>query len=118
MALAAALRPHSTIALVKATERSRRCALAGAVAISLLNPQVYVEMVTVVGGISLMFPSGERALFAVGVGLVSPLWFFGLAKCGRNMARLFAQPRALLSLDLATGFAMLALAASIILTEF
>ena len=116
LALAAALRPHST-ALAPATEMSQGRALAGALAISLLNPQVYVEMVMVVGGISLMFPPGERALFGAGVALVSPLWFFGLATCGRNMARLFAQPCALFSLDLATGFAMLALAASIIMAE-
>jgi L-lysine exporter family protein LysE/ArgO len=86
-------------------------------ALSLLNPQVYLEMVVLVGGLALQFPSGERVLFATGVALVSPLWFFGLVAGGRRLGPLFARPRALSALDTAGGLVMLALAATIAVGE-
>ena len=60
--------------------RSRAsCAIASALALAFLNPQVYFEMVGVVGSVAIRFAEAERVAFALGVMLVSPLWFFGLA---------------------------------------
>jgi arginine exporter protein ArgO len=42
------------------------------------------------------------------------LWFFGLVFGGRRLADLFARPRALWALDVATGLLMLVLAVAII----
>ena len=92
-------------------------AIVVALALSLLNPQVYLEMIVLVGGMALLFPPSERVLFAVGVAIVSPLWFFGLVIGGRRLSRLFARPHALAALDLATGLAMLMLAAAIVVGE-
>ena len=52
--------------------------LIGALALSVFNPQVYLEMVAVVGD-SHSVSGSERVAFVAGVMLVSPLWFFGLA---------------------------------------
>jgi L-lysine exporter family protein LysE/ArgO len=111
-ALIAALRQRGGAAPAASTVRTR--AFAAAFAFSLLNPQTYLEMLLLVGGIALAFPPAERALFALGVALVSPLWFFGLVFGGRRLADLFARPRALWALDVATGFVMLVLATAII----
>lgn len=105
-------RGKETIARPAANVRGR--AITAALALSLLNPQTYLEMVLLVGGIALAFPPGERLLFALGVALVSPLWFFGLAVGGRRLAGLFARPGAPHALDVATGLIMLAMAAAII----
>jgi L-lysine exporter family protein LysE/ArgO len=83
-------------------------------ALSLLNPQVYLEMMVMVGVVGLQFASGDRLLFGVGVALVSPLWFFGLALCGRRIAPFFARPEVCRAADLATGLAMIALALVIV----
>jgi L-lysine exporter family protein LysE/ArgO len=88
-----------------------------ALALSLLNPQVYLEMIVLVGGMALSFPPAERTLFAIGVAFVSPLWFFGLVIGGRRLSRLFARPQALVALDVTTGLAMLALAGAIVVGE-
>ena len=92
-------------------------AIVVALALSLLNPQVYLEMVLLVGGIALGFPPAERALFAIGVALVSPLWFYGLVIGGRLLSRLFVRPRAVAALDIAAGIAMLALAVTIVVDQ-
>jgi L-lysine exporter family protein LysE/ArgO len=113
-ALLTALRQQRDAGATPAAAIARARALAAAFAFSLLNPQTYLEMLLLVGGIALAFPPAERALFALGVALVSPLWFFGLVFGGRRLAGLFARPRALRALDVATGLVMLALAAAII----
>jgi hypothetical protein len=51
------------------------------------------------------------------VAFVSPLWLFGLVAGGRRLSRLFVRPHALAALDVATGIAMLALAATIVVDE-
>jgi len=89
-------------------------AIIAALALSLLNPQTYLEMVLLVGGIALAFPPDERLVFALGVALVSPVWFFGLAAGGRRFAGLFSRPRAAHALDVATGLVMLAMAGVLI----
>ena len=97
--------------------RTASCAIAPAVAFSLLNPQVYLEMVGVVGSAALRFAEAERAAFALGVMLVSPLWFFGLALAGRRLAALARCRRAAFVLDLVTASLMLGLGAAMALAE-
>lgn len=110
------------MAAFKPKVMSIECALprrivAAAFALCFLNPQVYFEMVALVGGVALQFPPAERTMFALGVGLVSPLWFFGLAAGGRRLAPLFSRPRSQAAFDLATGIAMVALAGSMIINQ-
>jgi L-lysine exporter family protein LysE/ArgO len=94
--------------------RSPTRAVIAAVVLSLLNPQVYLEMVVLVGGIALQFPREQRIAFAFGVALVSPVWFFGLAVGGRRLAGVLARPITLWALDIVAGLAMLMLGATII----
>jgi len=117
ISLVTAFRPRPPGESALSEARFRMSALTVALALSLLNPQVYVEMVALVGGVALQFPPVERVLFAVGVGLVSPVWFFGLAVGGRRLAKFLVRPRALFALDVVTGFIMLGLAASIVIGE-
>jgi L-lysine exporter family protein LysE/ArgO len=85
-----------------------------ALALSLLNPQVYLEVLLGVGIVGLHFADGERWLFGLGVALISPVWFFGLALGGRRLARAFAQPGLARAFDGVSGVIMIALAAAIL----
>lgn len=98
--------------------RTAATVIAAALALSLLNPQVYVEVLVTVGLVSQSFPAGERWLFGLGFAAVSPLWFFGLAAGGRRVAPLFAGRKVWRAVDLATGFAMIALALAMLGREF
>jgi arginine exporter protein ArgO len=59
----------------------------------------------------------DRAMFALGVMLVSPLWFFGLAVGGRRLATLAGSRCALRAADLLTAMLMLGLGAALGLAE-
>ena len=91
--------------------------MAAALAFSLLNPQVYLEMMALVGAVAIGLPSDEKPLFAIGVAVVSPLWFFGLVAAGRCLEQLFVRPYARLALDGGTGLFMVVLAAAIVGAE-
>ena len=85
-----------------------------ALALSLLNPQVYLEVVVMVGLVGLHFPTEDRWLFGIGVAIISPLWFFGLAFFGALAAPLFTRPSVLRALDVVMSLAMIGLAATIL----
>jgi len=91
--------------------------IASALVLAFLNPQVYLEMVGVVGGVVIRFAEAERAAFALGVMLVSPLWFFGLALAGRRLSAVLGCRRAAVALDLGMASLMLGLGTSMALTD-
>lgn len=113
IALLAAVSPR----IVSAEVALPRRVIATAFVLCFLNPQVYFEMVGLVGGVALQFAAAERVAFAVGVALVSPLWFFGLAAGGTRLAPLFSRPRAHAALDLVTGLVLVSIAVSMIANQ-
>ena len=74
-------------------------------------------MLLLVGGVALEIRPADRPLFGLGVALVSPVWFFGLALGGRRCAGLLTHPRAGAVLDIGSGVLMIALAILIISGE-
>jgi L-lysine exporter family protein LysE/ArgO len=97
--------------------RRASCVVATALAMSFINPQVYLEMVGVVGSVALRFAAADRAAFAFGVTLVSPLWFFGLALAGRRLTALLGSARAMFAFDLLAAVLMLGLGIAMALNE-
>lgn len=116
-AFAAALRPQALKASDGAAGASRRAALTTALALSLLNPHVYLDTVVLLGGVAARYAGGERLAFALGAMLASALWFYGLGYGARRLAPLFASERAWRLLDAFVGCVMAALAASLVLGE-
>ncbi|MPZ08775.1 MAG: amino acid transporter [Kiloniellaceae bacterium] len=113
-AFAAVLRPQALKAADSTGGSSRRAAVATALALSLLNPHVYLDTVVLLGGVAARYPGGERLAFALGAMLASGLWFYGLGYGARQLAPLFASPRAWRLLDGFVGCVMAALAVSLV----
>lgn len=116
-AFAAALKPQALKAAGGASGTSRRAALATALALSLLNPHVYLDTVVLLGGLAARHPGGERLAFALGAMLASGLWFYGLGYGARQLAPLFASERAWRLLDAFVGCVMAALAVSLVVGQ-
>lgn len=88
--------------------------LALTLAVTLLNPHVYLDTVVLMGSVSGRFPGAGRYLFGLGAATASTLWFLGLSLGGRLLAPLFARPVTWRVLDVAVGLTMWTLAASLI----
>lgn len=83
-----------------------RRVLAQTLAISLLNPHVYLDTVVLVGAVGAQQPEVWRGLFLLGAGLGSALWFTLLGFGARLLTPLFARPAAWRLLDLAVALIM------------
>ncbi|HMA13301.1 MAG: LysE/ArgO family amino acid transporter [Bacteroidota bacterium] len=116
-AFAAALRPQSLQAAEGGGGMTLKAALTTALALSLLNPHVYLDTVVLLGGIAARYAGQERLAFALGAILASALWFYGLGYGAGRLAPLFASARAWRLLDAFVGCVMAALAASLVVGE-
>ncbi len=87
-----------------------------ALALSLLNPHVYLDTVVLIGGIAGQYPAAERPWFAAGAMAASFLWFYGLAIGARWLAPLFRKPAAWRILDLVICAVMWSIALSLVRT--
>jgi L-lysine exporter family protein LysE/ArgO len=95
---------------------SRGRAILTALALSLLNPHVYLDTVVLIGGIAGQYAAAERPWFAAGAMIASFLWFYGLVIGARWLAPLFRKPAAWRVLDLIICAVMWSIALSLVRT--
>jgi L-lysine exporter family protein LysE/ArgO len=69
-------------------------------ALTLLNPHVYLDTVVLLGSISSRYPVEERTFFALGACTASTLWFFTLSTGASRLAPVFKNPNSWKILDL------------------
>lgn len=84
-----------------------------AVALTWLNPHVYLDTVLLLGSIA--NTHDQRWWFGAGAAVASLLWFTGLGYGARKAHRLLSTPRAWQVLDVLIGLTMLAIALSLAL---
>ncbi len=92
---------------------SLRAALLTLLAITWLNPHVYLDTVVFLGSIATRFP-GQEAAFGMGAATGSFLFFATLGFGARALAPLFARPRAWQALDTVVGLTMWSIAWSLV----
>lgn len=97
-----------------AAATSLRSAVLTTLAVTLLNPHVYIDTILLLGGISGQFQGTGRLMFGVGAVSASFVWFFSLGFGGRFLAPLFRKPGAWRILDGAICAVMWSIAASLV----
>ncbi|SOB91877.1 LysE/ArgO family amino acid transporter [Thalassospira xiamenensis] len=69
-----------------------KAVLSTTLAVTLLNPHVYLDTVVMLGGIGGQFPAEERLTFALGAMSASFVWFFAIALGAAWLAPYVARP--------------------------
>lgn len=87
-------------------------------AITLLNPHVYIDTVVIVGGIGGTLSFEQKIGFLSGALLCSFLWFFGLGYGAGMLSNYFQKRRTWQILDSITGMIMYAIAFSLLIYAF
>lgn len=114
MALRKAFR-HQSMTVDQGTETiSQKAAIAQVLAVSLLNPHVYLDTVVLLGGIANQRFGTDKLAFVIGAAMASCLWFAGLGYGARLLQPVFANPRAWQILDILIGVTMFAIAANLV----
>ncbi len=78
---------------------SFKAAVLATLAVTLLNPHVYLDTVILMGSVSGQYSQTGRVLFGAGAVSASILWFFSLSFGGQLLAPLFRRPVAWRILD-------------------
>jgi L-lysine exporter family protein LysE/ArgO len=95
------------------TTPRRRGVILQMLALTWLNPHVYLDTVLLVGSIAAHHGPTGKWWFGVGAGLASIVWFTGLGYGARLAAPLLARPRSWQVLDVLIGLTMLTIALSL-----
>jgi L-lysine exporter family protein LysE/ArgO len=74
-------------------------AVATCLALTFLNPHVYLDTVVLAGGLSARHAPPGNIGFGVGASVASIIWFYGLGYGARLLAPVFARPLAWRILD-------------------
>jgi len=109
LAFRRALHPH-VLHAASTREQSPWSAVATCLALTFLNPHVYLDTVLLIGGLSGQYAGGARIAYGVGAVVASFVWFFGLGYGARLLAPWFAKPAAWRILDILIGCVMAILA--------
>ena len=113
MAARRAVRPQALAPQDGSPSASVAATIGTALALTWLNPHVYLDTVVLLGSIAHSHP-GRHWWFAAGAAVGSTIWFTALGYGATLLRPLFARPRAWRVLDAVIALVMLALAASLV----
>ena len=88
-------------------------AILATLAITLLNPHVYLDCFAIIGGIAGTIPADSKLLFLTGALCTSALWFFSLGYGARLLIPLFKRSITWRILDFIIGLVMWGIAFSL-----
>ncbi|MFP6847395.1 MAG: LysE/ArgO family amino acid transporter [Pseudomonas sp.] len=107
-ALLRAARPQALSQASNSSTRSRKAVLLATLAVTLLNPHVYLDTVLLIG--SLGAQQAVPGAYALGAASASLMWFFSLALGAALLAPWLARPSTWRVIDLGVALMMLSIA--------
>jgi L-lysine exporter family protein LysE/ArgO len=113
LSLRRAARPQALTANAAGSGMTLAAALSTALALTWLNPHVYIDTVLLLGSIGGTY-GDDRWWFALGACLGSVVWFAAIGYGSRYLRPLFAKPMAWRVLDIVIAVIMVGLAASLV----
>ncbi len=90
--------------------RGRRAVILGALAVTVLNPHLYLDTVVILGSIGGQFEGSDRISFALGTMMASFVWFYGLSIGAAKLAPVLSKPKTKKIIDLIVATMMFIIA--------
>jgi L-lysine exporter family protein LysE/ArgO len=109
-----AIRSSEALIVAAGSHMTLNAALATTLALTWLNPHVYLDTVVLLGTISTQYP-GQQIAFAVGAMTASFVFFFSLGYGAAWLRPLFARPQAWRLLEAAIALTMWIIAARLVM---
>lgn len=94
---------------------SLKTAILAMLALSFLNPHVYLDTVVLLGSVAVQEIPSNRIIFAAGAITASCVWFFSLALTGQWLQPWFKKPATWCLLDFIIGVIMWAIALTLVM---
>ncbi|MGI3036085.1 LysE/ArgO family amino acid transporter [Vibrio diabolicus] len=90
--------------------RGRRTVILGALAVTVLNPHLYLDTVVILGSIGGHFEGHDRIAFALGTMMASFVWFYTLSIGAAKLGPTLSKPRVKKGIDIAVAVMMFTIA--------
>jgi L-lysine exporter family protein LysE/ArgO len=90
--------------------RGRKAVIVGALAVTVLNPHLYLDTVVILGSIGGQFEGHDRLAFAAGTILASFVWFYSLSLGAAKLAPTLSQPKVRKAIDIGVALMMFTIA--------
>ena len=99
---------------VNGSVKGRCSVILGALAVTVLNPHVYLDTVVVLGSIGGQLEHSDRVYFALGTIMASFTWFYGLSIGAAKFAPVLVKPAVKRSIDIGVAIIMFVIAATLL----
>ncbi|MBT0340157.1 LysE/ArgO family amino acid transporter, partial [Vibrio campbellii] len=90
--------------------RGRRTVILGALAVTVLNPHLYLDTVVILGSIGGQFEGNDRIAFAMGTIMASFVWFYTLSLGAAKLGPTLSKPKVKKGIDIAVAAMMFTIA--------
>lgn len=94
--------------------RGRQAAIWGALAVTLLNPHLYLDTIVILGSIGGQLNESDRLSFAVGSIMMSFIWFYGLSFTAAKLSPILSKAKVRRGIDIVIALFMLFVAATLL----
>ena len=112
--LRSALSPSGSLELARSGGMGLGRVVGATLAMTLLNPHVYLDTVVVLGSVGGHYQGEERLAFALGTTLASIIWFYSLSLGAASLAPVLSRPRVRKGIDLVVCLIMWVIAVSLL----
>lgn len=92
------------------TLRGKRAVILGALAVTVLNPHLYLDTVVILGSIGGQFEGQDRIAFAIGTMMASLVWFFSLSIGAAKLGPTLSKPKVKQGIDITVAIMMYVIA--------
>lgn len=111
LSLKSAFKPESeSESKGKIVARGRRTVILGALAVTVLNPHLYLDTVVILGSIGGQFEGHDRIAFALGTIMASFVWFYTLSIGAAKLGPTLSKPKVKKTIDIAIAMMMFTIA--------
>ncbi|CAM3184736.1 LysE/ArgO family amino acid transporter [Vibrio ordalii] len=90
--------------------RGKRTVILGALAVTVLNPHLYLDTVVILGSIGGQFEGHDRIAFALGTMMASFVWFYSLSIGAAQLGPTLSKPNVKKGIDMAVAAMMFSIA--------
>ncbi|MBC5831580.1 LysE/ArgO family amino acid transporter [Vibrio metschnikovii] len=92
------------------TARGKRTVILGALAVTVLNPHLYLDTVVILGSIGGQFEGHDRLSFALGTMIASFVWFYSLSIGAAKLGPTLSKPAVKKGIDIVIAAMMFTIA--------
>ncbi|TQV87033.1 LysE/ArgO family amino acid transporter [Aliikangiella coralliicola] len=108
-------KPQMVDSTVTTTKKSLKMVILATLAVTLLNPHVYLDTVVILGSVGGQFKGDAQLIFVLGCLLASLVWFYSLSIAAAKLSLTLSKPKTRKFIDFTVGLIMWTIALGLLL---